>query len=164
MAMRTRPPQHGPSSAPSARSRMTTWSPWTASACASAIARHSSAPPPMVPRKAPSSRTTMRAPASRGTEPLAETTVTAAHAWAAAALAEIRSERPLAHDHLVAVAGKRLRIHHRPPFERAAADVAAEGAVITHHHAGSRLARYLAARRDHRHGGTAMARGQHLPN
>ena len=39
------------------------------SACASASAAHSSAPPPIVPVNAPSGATTMRAPASRGLEP-----------------------------------------------------------------------------------------------
>ncbi len=66
----TRPPQHWPSCGPSASVRRSNGPrPRASAACAAAIASHSSAPPPMVPAKAPDGRTTMRAPRPRGADP-----------------------------------------------------------------------------------------------
>ena len=84
MRMRTEPPQHWPRSGPSdIRDRSTGGAtqptvPFASAARARSIACHSSVPPPMVPANEPSCSTTMRAPASRGAEPLASTMLTRA--------------------------------------------------------------------------------------
>ena len=60
---------------------------------ASAIARHSSVPPPIVPVKPPSGRTIRRAPASRGVEPRVAATVTmAARPWPSISVEEARPD------------------------------------------------------------------------
>src|ERR1700722_15187602 len=73
----TRPPQHWPSSGPSALSSRRYGAPAPAIIdWASASASHSSAPPPMVPENRPSGRTIMRAPGSRGLDPWTFASVT----------------------------------------------------------------------------------------
>ena len=76
-----RPPQHWPISGPSGTSRVVVSSPRASMARAASMAMYSSWPPPMVPSIA-CGPTTIQAPASRGVEPRAVSTVTrAAVAW-----------------------------------------------------------------------------------
>ena len=77
----TWPPQHCPSAGPSGKSRVDGPSAPEASRPRAAASHwYSRLPPPIVPAR-PSAETTILAPASRGVEPLADSTVTSTAGW-----------------------------------------------------------------------------------